>query len=71
MQQHKENLDDKSSQIKINVLDKAIFTLIKHAFDITTKALQKALFVMIFPRPLIDLSDVVFRTLKGPGNTVR
>jgi len=29
MQQHKKNLDDKSSQIKINVLAKAIFTLIK------------------------------------------
>jgi len=29
MQQHKNNLDDKSSQIKINVLNKAISTLIK------------------------------------------
>jgi len=30
MQQHKKNLDDKSSQIKINVLDKAIFTFDKN-----------------------------------------
>jgi len=50
MQQHKKNLDDKSSQIKVNVLDKAIFTLIKTCIWHHNQSITKGFFSFDFSK---------------------